>query len=88
MVVVVQLVNYALALLMWLIVGRAALGVLTGGRPSPVQAFFDRCTQPALSLTRKALPFVGEKWVPLAAIVILAALRLGLILAAHPAASR
>jgi hypothetical protein len=85
---VIQFANYTLALGMWLIIGRAALGVLTGGRPSPIQAVFDRLTSPVFGLTRRALPFVGERLLPLAALLLLAALRIALILFTHPAAGR
>ncbi|HEY5998893.1 MAG TPA: YggT family protein [bacterium] len=88
MIYLVQFVNYTLALGMWLILGRAALGVLTGGRPTPLQALFDRFTAPFFALTRRALPFVGEKGAPLAAFFLLALLRVALIVLAHPAAGR
>jgi len=88
MIYLVQFVNYTLALGMWLILGRAVLGILTGGRPSPIQTLFDRFTAPAFSLTRRALPFVSERWAPLAALLLLGALRLALILFTHPAAGR
>jgi len=85
---VIQFVNYTLALGMWLILGRAVLGILTGGRPSPIQTIFDRLTLPVFALTRRVLPFVGERLAPLAALLLLAALRLALILFTHPAAGR
>ena len=88
MIFVIQFVNYTLALVMWLILGRAVLGILTGGRPSPIQTIFDRLTAPVLTLTRRALPFVNERWAPLAALLMLGALRLALILVTHPAAGR
>lgn len=88
MALVLQLVNFALALLMWMIIGRAALGLLTGGRENAVQGLFDRVTLPLFALTRRIFPFVGEKWVPLAALLGLGAARLGLVLLSHPASSR
>ena len=88
MIFVIQFVNYTLALGMWLILGRAVLGILTGGRPSPIQTLFDRFTFPLFALTRRAMPFVGERWAPLAALLVLGALRLALILLTHPAAGR
>jgi uncharacterized protein YggT (Ycf19 family) len=84
----IQFVNYTLALGMWLILGRAVLGILTGGRPSPIQTVFDRLTFPLFGLTRRAMPFVGERLVPLVALLLLGALRLALILFTHPAAGR
>jgi hypothetical protein len=65
----VQLVNFALALLMWMIIGRAALGVLTGGRDNAVQGLFDGVTLPLVALTRRVFPFVGETWAPLATLL-------------------
>ena len=88
MIFAIQFVNYTLALGMWLILGRAVLGILTGGRPSPIQTIFDRFTAPLFGLTRRALPFVGERWAPLAALLLLGVLRLALILFTHPAAGR
>ena len=88
MIYVIQFVNYTLSLLMWMILGRAVLGILTGGRPNLLQAIFDRFTLPLFGLARRVLPFVSEKWAPLAALLLLAALRLLLILTTHPAAGR
>jgi uncharacterized protein YggT (Ycf19 family) len=84
----VQFVNYTLALGMWLILGRAMLGILTGGRPSPIQTIFDRFTAPLFALTRRALPFVNERFAPLAALLLLGILRVALIIFTHPAAGR
>jgi uncharacterized protein YggT (Ycf19 family) len=86
-VALVHALNFALSLGMWLILGRAALGVLTGGRPSPLQTLFDRATAPLFALARRALPFVGEKWAPMAAFALLALLRVALIVLAHPSGS-
>lgn len=88
MILVVQFVNYTLALLMWMILGRAALGVLTGGKGGALQEVFDRATQPVFALTCRALPFVSVRWAPPTALLGLAALRLVLILATHPASGR
>lgn len=88
MIYLVQFVNYTLALGMWLILGRAALGILTGGRPTPLQALFDRFTAPVFGLARRLFPFVGEKWAPLAAFLLLTVLRVALIVLAHPAGHR
>jgi uncharacterized protein YggT (Ycf19 family) len=84
----VQFVNYTLALAMWLILGRAALGVLTGGRPTPLQALFDRFTAPLFGLTRRALPFVSEKGAPMVAFLLLVLLRVALIVLVHPSGGR
>lgn len=88
MIFAIQFVNYTLALGMWLILGRAVLGILTGGRPSPIQTLFERFTDPVFSLTRRLLPFVAARWTPLVALLLLGALRLALIIATHPAAGR
>jgi len=88
MLIFVQLVNYTLSMLMWLIIGRAALGLLTGGRPGLVQSAFDLPTRPLFALTRRALPFLGERWAPLVTLLVIGALRLSLILLARPAAGR
>lgn len=88
MIYLVQFVNYTLALAMWLILGRAALGVLTGGRATPLQALFDRATAPLFRLTRRLLPFVGEKWAPMATFLLTALLRVVLIVMANPTGGR
>jgi len=88
MILVLQSLNFVLALLMWLIIGRAALGLLTGGRESAVQTLFDRATLPLFALTRRALPFLSPRLAPLAALLGLGALRLALVLLAHPAPGR
>ena len=88
MIYLVQFLNYTLALAMWMILGRAALGVLTGGKPTPLQALFDRFTAPLFGLVRRLLPFVGEKWAPMAAFALLALLRVALIVLTHPAGRR
>lgn len=88
MIYLVQFLNYSLALGMWLILGRAALGVLTGGRATPLQALFDRTTAPLFGLTRRVLPFVGEKWAPLAAFLAIALLRVALIVMTNPTGGR
>lgn len=85
MIWLVLLANYTLALFMWLILGRAALGILTGGRPGPVQGFFDRFTLPLFAATRRALPFLGERAAPLVTLLLLALARVALIKLALPA---
>lgn len=46
---------------------------------------FDRFTQPVFRLTRRVLPFVGEKW---AALLLPGLLRAALILLYRPGAPR
>jgi hypothetical protein len=87
-IALVQVLNFALAALMWLIVGRAAIALLTGGKPNVVQRALDRAALPLFALTRRALPFVGERWAPPATLLIVVALRLSLILVALPATGR
>jgi len=88
MIYLVQFVNYTLSLLMWMILGRAVLGILTGGTPNLMQSVFDRFTIPVFGATRRLLPFVSEKWAPLAALLLLAALRVLLIVGTHPTSGR
>jgi uncharacterized protein YggT (Ycf19 family) len=73
---------------MWLILGRAALGVLTGGRATPLQALFDRATAPVFGLVRRVLPFVSEKGAPMAAFLLIALLRVALIVSTNPTGGR
>jgi uncharacterized protein YggT (Ycf19 family) len=85
---IVHLVNYTLAFLMWMIVGRGLLRLIIGEQPNPVQLAFARVTEPLYALTRRVVPFVDERWVPAVSFFAIAALRVAMILALPPAAGR
>lgn len=87
-IVVIQLINYTLSFLMWMIVGRGMLTLIIGNRQNIMMLAFVRVTEPIYGLTRRALPFVTGKWVPVVSFFLLAAVRLAMILILHPAAGR
>ncbi len=75
-----QLVNAALSLFIWLIVGRVLLTLITGGHRNFFSDLFVRATEPIYRITRALLPAaVADRYVPLAALVGLLILRLALL---------
>ena len=75
-----HLVNTALALFLWLIVGRFVLDVLTGGRRNFFTDLFHRATDPVFRLTRHIMPgFIGDRAIPLLSLALLFGLRLLLL---------
>ncbi len=87
-IVVIQIVNYTLSFLMWMIAGRAILALVIGNRQNIMLLAFVKITDPVYNLTRKILPFASARWVPLWSFFLLAAVRLALIIILHPAAGR
>jgi hypothetical protein len=78
--VVIHLINTALALLFWLIIGRFVLDVLIGGRRNFFSDLFHRATDPVLSLTRRITPaFIADRYIPWLSLLLLIGLRLLLL---------
>ncbi|GBD16960.1 hypothetical protein HRbin26_01870 [bacterium HR26] len=73
-----QLINIALSLLMWLIIGRVVLTLITGDTRTFFSEFFRRTTEPVYQLVRRVLP-IPERLVPLAALLLIIALRILLL---------
>ncbi|MCM8750492.1 YggT family protein [Thermomicrobiaceae bacterium CFH 74404] len=73
-----HLVNIALSLLMWLIIGRIALTLITGDTRTFFSEFFRRTTEPVYQVVRRMLP-IPERLVPLAALLLIIALRILLL---------
>lgn len=73
-----QLVNLALSLLMWLIIGRVVLTLITGDTRTFFSDFFRRTTEPVYELVRRVLP-IPERLVPLAALLLIIVLRILLL---------
>ena len=74
---VAQLVNFALSLFLWLIVGRFVLELLVGGRRNFFTDLFRRGTDPVFSLVRRVTPrSVSDRYIPWVSVVLLVALRL------------
>lgn len=77
---VAQLVNYALALFFWLILGRLALTVLTGGRQGFFMGVFVKGTEPVFAVVRLLTGGrLGDRAVALLALVLIAVLRIALL---------
>jgi hypothetical protein len=87
-IVLVQMINYTLSFLMWMIVGGAFLQLIVGNRQNIVLLAFVKVTEPVYGLTRKILPFARGRSVPVLSFFLLAAVRLAMILALHPASGR
>ena len=78
--IVAHLLNVALALLFWLIVGRAILGVLSGGRSNFFSDLFKRSTDPLFALVRRITPrFIPDGSIPALSLFLLLALRFALL---------
>jgi hypothetical protein len=87
-IVVIQLINYTLSFLMWMIVGRGFLTLIIGNRQNFMLLAFAKVTEPLYSVTRTILPFAKGKWVPVLTFLLLALVRLAMIIILHPAAGR
>ncbi len=73
------LLNYTLSFLLWMIMGRVALTIVLGNRQNVIVEIFRKATDPFYFVTRKLLPFVSDKWLPAAAIILIIILRIVLI---------
>ena len=87
-IVLVQMINYTLSFLMWMIVGRTLLKLIVGDRQNIMLLAFVKVTEPVYGFTRTILPFARGRWVPVLSFFLLAAVRLAMILALHPGSSR
>ncbi|MHB8834267.1 MAG: YggT family protein [Candidatus Methylomirabilia bacterium] len=87
-IVVVQMINYTLSFLMWMIVGRGILELVLGNRQNIMLLAFVKVTEPVYRVTRKILPFASVKWTPVWSFFLLALVRLAMIVILHPAAGR
>jgi hypothetical protein len=77
---IAQLVNYALALCFWLIIGRLALTVLTGGRQGFFMGVFVKGTEPVYAVVRLITGGrLGDRGVALLALVLIVVLRIALL---------
>ena len=56
-IVVVQMINYTLSFLMWMIVGRGILELVIGNRQNIMMLAFVKITEPVYRVTQKILPF-------------------------------
>ena len=87
-IVVVQMINYTLSFLMWMIVGRGILELVIGNRRNIMLLAFVKITELVYRVTQKILPFSRGKWVPVWSFFLLALIRVAMIILLHPAAGR
>jgi hypothetical protein len=96
-IILFQIINYTLSFLMWMILGRVVVTLITAGKQNFIIGMFQKVTDPVYRLVRAVLPFAEvpqEKrggmyeaiggCVPFAAIVLIVVLRLGLIVFLGP----
>ena len=81
---ILTVINYSLSFLLWMVLGRTLLGMLVGERPNIIMEIFKKATDPLFFITRKLVPFAGDKWLPLYAIILIIILRIILVVAFGP----
>jgi hypothetical protein len=86
MLLLIQVINYALALLFWLIIGRYVLRILSGGRKTFFSDIFRRGTDPWFGLMRRITPAgISDRHIPVLSLLMLINLRLLLAVLASSA---
>ena len=72
-----EVVNYLLAFFFWMILGRLALGIISGGRRTLFTGVFEKATAPAVYVVRKFTPAsVSDVHIPILSLPLLFALRI------------
>ena len=72
-----EVVNYILAFFLWMLVGRIALTILSGGRRTFFTELFEKATAPPVFVVRRITPaFVPDVHIPILALPLLLALRI------------
>jgi hypothetical protein len=72
-----ELVNYILAFFLWMLVGRIALTILSGGRRTFFTELFEKATAPPVFVVRRITPAsVPDVHIPILALPLLLALRI------------
>ena len=75
-----EILNYTLAFLFWVILGRLTLALLTGGRRTFVSELFRRATDPWYWLVRKITPgSISDRHIPFLGLLLIVNLRLLLL---------
>ncbi|MBF0329324.1 MAG: YggT family protein [Nitrospirae bacterium] len=85
---VIQGINYTLSFLMWAIVGRGFLRMITGNRQSIFMNAFIKLTEPVYNITRKLVPFAKGGWIPVISFILIFAVRLSIIIIFQPGTNR
>ena len=81
---IIQIINYTLSFLMWMILGRIILSRMIGNRQNILLSAFIKVTEPVYRITRKIIPFAKESCVPALAIVLLLIIRFALVIIFRP----
>ena len=72
-----EIVNYVLAFFLWMLIGRIALTILSGGRRTFFTELFEKATAPPVFVVRRITPaFVPDVHIPILALPLLLALRI------------
>ena len=80
MTLLAQLVNFALSLVFWMILGRMLFTAMTGGRESFVLGVFRRATDPVYGVVRRLTGGrLGEIAVAVLSLVLVTVLRIALL---------
>ncbi len=81
---IIQITNYTLSFLMWMIMGRIILTLMLGNRQNIMMNAFIKITEPVYRITRKIMPFAKEGCIPGLSIVLLIIIRLAIVLILKP----
>lgn len=97
-IIVFQIINYTLSFLMWMIVGRIVVTLITAGKDNFISGIFRKVTDPMYQVVRTILPFAdvppekqGTMWgaiggcIPFFSFFIIVFIRLALIIFFTPA---
>ena len=98
-IILFQVINYTLSFLMWMILGRIVVTLITAGKQNFIIGLFQKVTEPVYTVVRLVLPFAevppekrGGLWeaiggcIPFFSFFIIVVLRLALIIFFTPAA--
>ena len=92
-IIVFQIINYTLSFLMWMIVGRIVVTLITAAKDNVISGLFRKVTDPVYAAVRAILPFAdvppekkGTMWdaiggcIPFFSFFFIVLLRIALIL--------
>lgn len=85
---IIQILNYTLSFLMWMILGRVILALIIGNRQNIMLSAFVKVTEPVYRLTRKIAPFAKESCVPALSILFIIIIRFAIIIIFEPGTGR
>ena len=88
MIYIIQIINYTLSFLMWMILGRVLLTRVIGNRQNILTGLFIKITEPVYRITKKVLPFANEKYIPWLSILLIIIIRFAIIIIFRPTAGR